>query len=50
MRTNFLPFSKPSISARDITEVSEVLDSGWITTGSKAAEFEDASIVMPEMR
>lgn len=42
MRTNFLPFSKPSISARDITEVSEVLDSGWITTGSKAAEFEDA--------
>lgn len=42
MRSDFLPFSKPSISARDITGVSEVLDSGWITTGSRAAEFEDA--------
>jgi UDP-4-amino-4-deoxy-L-arabinose-oxoglutarate aminotransferase len=42
MRSNFLPFSKPSISEKDISSVSEVLRSGWITTGLKAVEFEDA--------
>lgn len=42
MRNNFLPFSKPSISEDDITAVSEVLRSGWITTGSKALDFENA--------
>ena len=42
MRSNFLPFSKPSISEEDILAVSEVLRSGWITTGSNAAGFEDA--------
>ena len=40
MRTNFLPFSRPSITESDIAAVVEVLQSGWITTGSKAAEFE----------
>jgi UDP-4-amino-4-deoxy-L-arabinose-oxoglutarate aminotransferase len=40
MRGEFLPFSRPSISEADITAVSEVLRSGWITTGPKAAEFE----------
>jgi len=40
MRTDFLPFSRPSITADDIAAVTEVLRSGWITTGPKAAEFE----------
>ena len=40
MRTEFLPFSRPSISEEDIEAVGEVLRSGWITTGSKCAEFE----------
>jgi UDP-4-amino-4-deoxy-L-arabinose-oxoglutarate aminotransferase len=40
MRTDFLPFSRPSIAEDDITSVAEVLRSGWITTGSKTAEFE----------
>ncbi len=42
MRENFLPFSRPSISENEISAVSEVIRSGWITTGAKAAEFEDA--------
>jgi UDP-4-amino-4-deoxy-L-arabinose-oxoglutarate aminotransferase len=40
MRSKFLPFSQPSITKADIAAVSEVLRSGWITTGPKAAEFE----------
>ena len=40
MREDFLPFSRPSISETDVAAVSEVLRSGWITTGAKAAEFE----------
>lgn len=41
MRREFLPFSRPSITEADIAAVSEVLRSGWITTGSKNAEFEE---------
>jgi UDP-4-amino-4-deoxy-L-arabinose-oxoglutarate aminotransferase len=40
MRNEFLPFSRPSISEEDIAAVAAVLRSGWITTGPKAAEFE----------
>jgi UDP-4-amino-4-deoxy-L-arabinose-oxoglutarate aminotransferase len=40
MRKEFLPFSRPSITEADIAAVSEVLRSGWITTGLKNAEFE----------
>ena len=40
MRSEFLPFSRPSITEEDITAVGEVLRSGWITTGQKATEFE----------
>lgn len=36
----FLPFSRPSISTEEIDAVVGVLKSGWITTGAKAAEFE----------
>jgi UDP-4-amino-4-deoxy-L-arabinose-oxoglutarate aminotransferase len=42
MRSNFLPFSKPSISEGEIQAVADILRSGWITTGPKAAEFEEA--------
>jgi UDP-4-amino-4-deoxy-L-arabinose-oxoglutarate aminotransferase len=41
MRTEFLPFSKPSIDEGDIAAVGEVLRSGWITTGPKNAAFEN---------
>lgn len=42
MRSDFLPFSRPSISEEDIVAVTEVLRSGWLTTGPKTAEFEQA--------
>jgi UDP-4-amino-4-deoxy-L-arabinose-oxoglutarate aminotransferase len=40
MRTEFLPFSRPSITEEDISAVADVLRSGWITTGPNVAEFE----------
>lgn len=40
MRSDFLPFSRPSITEQDIAAVGEVLRSGWITTGPKTTEFE----------
>ncbi|MBI1827821.1 MAG: UDP-4-amino-4-deoxy-L-arabinose aminotransferase [Planctomycetes bacterium] len=40
MRSEFLPFSRPSITDADIAAVVDVLRSRWITTGPKAAEFE----------
>jgi len=42
VRSDFLPFSRPSISEEDIATVVKVLRSGWLTTGSKTAEFEQA--------
>ncbi|MCF8107951.1 MAG: UDP-4-amino-4-deoxy-L-arabinose aminotransferase [Desulfohalobiaceae bacterium] len=42
MRSSFLPFSKPSINESEIEAVAEALRSGWITTGPKSAEFEEA--------
>ena len=36
----FLPLSRPSISKEEIDAVADVLRSGWITTGPKAAELE----------
>ena len=40
-RTEFLPFSRPSITDEDVQAVTEVLRSGWITTGPKAVQFEE---------
>ncbi len=40
MRENFLPFSKPSIGKEEIAEVTQSLESGWITTGPKVQQFE----------
>lgn len=37
-----VPFFRPSISESAIDEVSEVLRSGWLTTGLRAKRFEDA--------
>jgi perosamine synthetase len=36
----FLPFSRPSITQREKQAVLEVMDSGWLTTGPRAKEFE----------
>ncbi|MEE0912304.1 MAG: DegT/DnrJ/EryC1/StrS family aminotransferase, partial [Paludibacteraceae bacterium] len=40
MRTRNIPFSPPDMSELEIQEVTEVLRSGWITTGPKTKEFE----------
>jgi UDP-4-amino-4-deoxy-L-arabinose-oxoglutarate aminotransferase len=42
MRSEFLPFSRPSITEGEIDAVVQVLRSGWITTGPHAAAFEKA--------
>jgi len=36
----FIPFTRPSFNQETIDAVSEVLRSGWVTTGPKLAEFE----------
>jgi perosamine synthetase len=38
--TQFLPFHLPLIEEDDIHAVRAVMESGWITTGPKAAQFE----------
>jgi dTDP-4-amino-4,6-dideoxygalactose transaminase len=40
-RPDFLPFSRPTIRQVEIDEVVDSLRSGWITTGPKAARFEN---------
>jgi dTDP-4-amino-4,6-dideoxygalactose transaminase len=42
MRSNFLPFSAPTIDEAEINEVVDSLKSGWITTGPKVKRFEEA--------
>jgi UDP-4-amino-4-deoxy-L-arabinose-oxoglutarate aminotransferase len=42
LNTPFLPLSKPSISEDDIAAAVDVLRSGWITTGAKNVELEQA--------
>jgi len=39
MSEEFLPFSRPSISRDAIDEVVACLESGWITTGPRVAQF-----------
>jgi dTDP-4-amino-4,6-dideoxygalactose transaminase len=36
----FIPFNIPSLGAEEIQEVVDTLQSGWITTGPKTAQFE----------
>ena len=41
MRSQFLPFSTPTIEDAEINEVVDSLKSGWITTGPKVKRFEE---------
>ncbi|MEA5101161.1 UDP-4-amino-4-deoxy-L-arabinose aminotransferase [Pantoea sp. S18] len=38
----FLPFSRPSLGEEELAAVKAVFESGWITTGPKNAELEEA--------
>jgi perosamine synthetase len=42
VRDSFLPFSLPDLGKEEINEVVDTLRSGWITTGPKTKEFEQA--------
>lgn len=42
MRQTFLPFALPDLDDSELVQIKEVLDSGWITTGRKTHEFEQA--------
>jgi dTDP-4-amino-4,6-dideoxygalactose transaminase len=42
MSEEFLPFSRPLISRAAIDDVVTCLESGWITTGPRVAQFTDA--------
>ena len=42
MRAEFLPLSRPSIGDAEIQGVVTCLRSGWITSGPRVTEFEDA--------
>jgi len=39
-RPTLLPFALPELGEAELNEIKEVLDSGWITTGPKAHQFE----------
>ena len=41
-RAEFLPFTRPMLGAEEIQEMIDSIESGWITTGPKAARFEEA--------
>lgn len=40
MRSEFLPFSPPSLTEAEVAEVVDTLRSAWITTGPKTKRFE----------
>lgn len=40
--SDFLPFSRPAFGAEEIAAVTEVMQSGWITTGPKNQTLEQA--------
>jgi dTDP-4-amino-4,6-dideoxygalactose transaminase len=41
-REEFLPFTRPVVGEEEIAEMIDSIKSGWITTGPKAARFEEA--------
>ena len=42
LEKKFIAFAKPDVGDEEIAAVTEVLRSGWLTTGSKAFQFERA--------
>lgn len=42
MKPDFLPFTRPTIDEATIASVADVLRSGWLTTGPKCLQLEDA--------
>ncbi|HUN28761.1 MAG TPA: DegT/DnrJ/EryC1/StrS aminotransferase family protein [Alphaproteobacteria bacterium] len=42
MRTTYLPYYRPQLDDREIEAAVECLRNGWLTSGSKAGEFEEA--------
>jgi UDP-4-amino-4-deoxy-L-arabinose-oxoglutarate aminotransferase len=42
IRDDFLPFSRPALGEEEAAAVAESLRSGWITSGPRVAELEDA--------
>jgi perosamine synthetase len=42
VRSDFLPFHRPAIGSEEIDAVVATLRSGWLTTGPRAREFEEA--------
>ena len=42
MSLNFLPYSRHQVDKYDVDAVVDVLNSAWLTTGSRIAEFETA--------
>lgn len=38
----FIPFARPDLGAAEMDAVRSVLESGWLTTGERVHEFEDA--------
>lgn len=40
--SDFLPFSRPALGAEELAAIKAVLDSGWITTGPKNQQLEEA--------
>jgi dTDP-4-amino-4,6-dideoxygalactose transaminase len=39
-RATFIPFNVPSLGQEEIDEVVSTLQSGWLTTGPRTAQFE----------
>ena len=42
MRETFLPYCRPDTGAQEAAAVEECIRNGWLTTGPKVREFEDA--------
>jgi UDP-4-amino-4-deoxy-L-arabinose-oxoglutarate aminotransferase len=40
-REAFLPFTRPMVGQEEIAEIIDSIESGWLTTGPKAARFEE---------
>jgi dTDP-4-amino-4,6-dideoxygalactose transaminase len=40
LRETYLPFALPDVDEAELNEIREALESGWVTTGPKAKQFE----------